>query len=591
MDDTDLTTQALAPQTPTPLPAAPGSDDAGLPPSAIATDNEAQTPTPPAVPGVPAATDGPKKPPSWGDVKSQPGFSDLPFDKQDQVREQYFKDVVAPNVPKDAIDQVKAAFDKDTAIPGYVVPDATDKEVMRQVGLTARDTVEGLGGMLNFVGSPITKTMNYADSKINEGLGTHIPMAQNPGQLSQSLMDYLGAPKPQGALETIANDTAKGVVGAAGGLGAAGLVGKGLAAIRSSADISPLLEKPITQMVSGATSSAAGSTTKEMGGGPYAQMAASILGGGLPFALGHEGVNVPENISADQQRTAASMKYEEAKQAGGTLTQQFVNKFMNSIPKVLPTPTSAGAAVLGGKSPGLEMVERMQDLRKGPLDLESAADMDQSMTRMANKYVDPKTGKILADGNDILAVQRQFRQMIQNASPSDITGGTKGFQALNEARYMWQQQAKLRDVEAVLTRADGRANEATLIQNGFSTLAGKGAKMRGWTDDEVSALKAASKSNIITDLMQHTLGSRLGPIAAASIGHGPGLLAAHVGATAARGIATAAAKGRAEKLAQIITDNPTTGGGLLNNIGPMGNAAINNANSADNEAEEEPGNQ
>ena len=53
---------------------------------------------------------------TWSEVSSSTTFQDLPQDQKEQARQQYFDTVVAPKVPKDQLDTVRASFDSDTQV-------------------------------------------------------------------------------------------------------------------------------------------------------------------------------------------------------------------------------------------------------------------------------------------------------------------------------------------------------------------------------------------------------------------------------------------------------------------------------------------
>jgi hypothetical protein len=51
---------------------------------------------------------------SWSEVENHPDFQALPKVEQEAARDQYFAEVVAPNVPTDDLLDVRAQFDADT---------------------------------------------------------------------------------------------------------------------------------------------------------------------------------------------------------------------------------------------------------------------------------------------------------------------------------------------------------------------------------------------------------------------------------------------------------------------------------------------
>lgn len=149
-------------------------------------------------------------------------------------------------------------------------------DLPRQVGLTARYGLEGVGGVVDMVGAPIRAGLNAAGANIKPGVG-------------QAAADLLGLPLPQTAGERVVGDATRLVAGgvlpiaagatlAARGTGAAAGVGRMLAA------------SPGKQLASAAAAGAAGGYTREAGGGPAAQIVASLAAGlAAPAAMGAAG--------------------------------------------------------------------------------------------------------------------------------------------------------------------------------------------------------------------------------------------------------------------------------------------------------------
>ena len=105
---------------------------------------------------------------------------------------------------------------------------AAAKDIPRQVGLTARYGLEGVGNMADLASSPIRGAMNLVlpnSMQIKPGSGSN-------------LADMIGLPKPQGALEegvgTVARSMAMGAVPVAGANAATGLLSGGAKNIATS---------------------------------------------------------------------------------------------------------------------------------------------------------------------------------------------------------------------------------------------------------------------------------------------------------------------------------------------------------------------
>lgn len=151
-------------------------------------------------------------------------------------------------------------------------------DLPRQFGLTARHTIQGLGGTFDsLVGNPMRTLASPVFG--------NAPRADTGGTLA----DMIGLPKPQTAGERIVGDIASTV---AGGVLPIGL-GASLASRSTGVTAGvgrALAASPAKQLVGAAAAGAAGGYTREAGGTPAQQLAASIVAGvGAPFAVGAAG--------------------------------------------------------------------------------------------------------------------------------------------------------------------------------------------------------------------------------------------------------------------------------------------------------------
>lgn len=147
-------------------------------------------------------------------------------------------------------------------------------DIPRQVGLTARAALSGIGGGLDFLASPFRGAMNMLPGvDIKPGGGDY-------------LANSAGLPQPQGQRERIAQDVAKSGFSALTGFGGAKAVAQtaGSPAVRELAQT--LMMSPAQQAVGAAAAGGAGGYTRETGGNEVAQLAASLGAGiGAPMAM------------------------------------------------------------------------------------------------------------------------------------------------------------------------------------------------------------------------------------------------------------------------------------------------------------------
>ena len=148
------------------------------------------------------------------------------------------------------------------------------KEVGRQVGLTARHGLEGLGQAAEIVTEPARMLVTDPLSRVAgmEGQG------QTMGEMAKRFADTLGLPKPSNETESIIGDAARFMAGGGGMAGAAGKLAQvarpGL--LQSAAQFAAA--NPGMQSASAAGAGAAAGTAREAGGGEGAQLAAGLAG-------------------------------------------------------------------------------------------------------------------------------------------------------------------------------------------------------------------------------------------------------------------------------------------------------------------------
>lgn len=143
-------------------------------------------------------------------------------------------------------------------------------DIGRQVGLTARHGVEGLANTAQLVTEPI----RYGTDRLFGQTGKTKPL----GAMASDFADMIGLPKPQGANERTVGEAAKLMAGAGGLAGGAGALASNAGPVAGKM-LSTLAANPLQQTTAAAGSGLAGGASKEAGGGFWAQMGASALGG------------------------------------------------------------------------------------------------------------------------------------------------------------------------------------------------------------------------------------------------------------------------------------------------------------------------
>ncbi|QYG03897.1 hypothetical protein [Massilia sp. NP310] len=148
-------------------------------------------------------------------------------------------------------------------------------DVPRQVGLTARHALEGVGDAFDsFVGNPLRT------------LASPILGNKPTARTGAAVADLVGLPQPRTSTERIVGDASRLVAGGAGMLGSAAKAVEATSGV-PQAVARLLASNPGQQLASAGAAGLAGGYTRETGGGDGAQLVASLAAGvAAPAAIG-----------------------------------------------------------------------------------------------------------------------------------------------------------------------------------------------------------------------------------------------------------------------------------------------------------------
>lgn len=148
-------------------------------------------------------------------------------------------------------------------------------DVPRQVGLTARHALEGVGDAFDsFVGNPLRT------------LASPVLGNKPTARTGAAIADMVGLPQPRTSTERIVGDASRLVAGGAGMLGSAAKAVQATSGV-PQAVARILASNPGQQLASAGAAGLAGGYTRETGGGDGAQLVASLAAGvAAPAAIG-----------------------------------------------------------------------------------------------------------------------------------------------------------------------------------------------------------------------------------------------------------------------------------------------------------------
>lgn len=146
-------------------------------------------------------------------------------------------------------------------------------DVPRQLGLTARAGLQGLGGIADLLSSPFRGAVNLLGADAKPGIG-------------ERAANSLGLPRPRPGLESTIGTGAEMVAGGLVPVAAGAALAKNATGVTQGVG-RLLASNPGMQTASAAASGLAGGYTRETGGDDRSQLLASLAAGvGTPFALG-----------------------------------------------------------------------------------------------------------------------------------------------------------------------------------------------------------------------------------------------------------------------------------------------------------------
>jgi hypothetical protein len=239
---------------------------------------------------------------------------------------------------------------------------------------------------------------------------------------------------------------------------------------------------------------------------------AAVLGAALPAAgSAISRLNTKTVVpSSEEIREAGGQLFKIADQKGGVLKPEISDKFFDKVLSI--RPQSEAGRVFKGQSPVSAILDDIPSLKGKPLTLQAAKEVDEALGDLAYSTMD-KFGKLNADGKKFLDMQTALRRTIENADESMVIGGKEGFEAVKEARKLWSTSLRLRDIEKIIDNAQSFEQPATAIKTGFRTLLRNPDRLKGYTPEEVKAIKKAAQTGIVTDMFR-LAGSGLVPIGA-----------------------------------------------------------------------------
>lgn len=329
------------------------------------------------------------------------------------------------------------------------------REIPRQVGLTARYGMEGLGQAAGILTEPIRQGLNV-------GLrAAGLPEAAPTAAVAAAGADAMGLPQPQGPNERVAGDVARLMAGAGGVAGASGALARGATSITQTA-LNTMASNPGAQMASAAGAGAAGGAVRESGGGPIAQGAAALAGGLVaPMAVSgaqRAAQNVAGRAQAMSPTQVLSRVRDALRQAGtdlDTLPPRVQQRLQEEAAAVLRTGGDLNPTALQ-RLADFQRIEGATPTR-GMLTQDPAQVTREMNLAKQQANLPPGTARNLAtiQGENNAALVRALDSMGAASTDDAVTAGQRAIDSLQ--RRIGGRQARINDLYSLARDSAGRS--------------------------------------------------------------------------------------------------------------------------------------
>lgn len=332
----------------------------------------------------------------------------------------------------------------------------TISELGRQVGLTGRYALEGVGQSLGMLSEPIRQGLNV-------GLrAAGLPEAAPAAAVASMGADALGLPAPQNASERVVGDIARTMASAGTIAGGAGALSQGATGVTQAA-LNTLAANPAHQVASAAGAGGAGGAVREAGGGPLAQAGAALAGGiAAPMAL-----SGAQSVARSVQGRLTSMRPDQVDDAIQRALQQSGVDWRQVPERVRQQlRQEAGQALRTGNDLDPAAMARLADFRRiegatptrgmltqDPGQITREMNLAKQQANTANLGGSRNLSQVQADNN--AALVRALDSMGADSADDTYAAGQRAIDAL-QAR-LGSRQAQIKDLYSLAKDSQGRS--------------------------------------------------------------------------------------------------------------------------------------
>jgi hypothetical protein len=267
---------------------------------------------------------------------------------------------------------------------------------------------------------------------------------------------------------------------------------------------------------------------------------------GKKLANALDNLATPKQVVPDSQQFAdmGVQAYERARASGEMFAPDVSNNFVTAIESAKPRKIANAVETELSKEleAGLGKYRGLQDRGLG---IDEIDIIDKDLSNLKEQAYSAGKNQL---GSELANIQNALRGSVID-SPSG--------QALAEGRDFFRKKYQMEDIERIFRNAEGRPNEAAIIQTGFRNLANQARKKgSGYSTEQIALMDKAAKGGLSIDALK-LASSRLLPMVAGASGGAIPAMGAYMGNLAATHGASTLQKAKGMKLAESITKGMT----------------------------------
>ena len=260
----------------------------------------------------------------------------------------------------------------------------------------------------------------------------------------------------------------------------------------------------------------AGSAVGGPSGGRDAVMAAQML---PVVKAGGPSADLPVQMEPPIRNSAmadanAAPGFAKTDASGLTFSPDMVNTAIDSGRPA--TPRELAKEQAGGRTVISDQQDALDAFKDKPLTIQQYQGLMQGIGRRINDQITQDKG--VSDTTvGLMRMRDGIAKAFEGAGDDDITGGDVGdLQTFKDANTAFSQARKMELVERMQDFAQQTDNPSTSFRAKVRAFTNNQARTAGWSDDEISALKAAADRGSVGDFINF-MGSKFTPIVAGAV--------------------------------------------------------------------------